>query len=387
MTQTQTRGRQSGRQDQNRSSVPAVVTESEDQKRAMIAIASEVAARTEQLTALLAGSVDPDRFITVALQAIQSKPALLRCTRLSLLGAIRDAATYGLEPAGMLGDAAIVPYKNIATLRIEYRGLRKLALRDGTVAAIDASLVYEGDDFRFLAGSTPGIHHEPALDRDEKAKIRGGYAWARLANGEVLTFWMGLAAILKRRNASPDYRRAEKDSTNDSIWHLWPEEQMTKTVLRRFIVEKLPMNPIARQAIAKDTEAEIAPAEISVSRIRPTSGATQRVLARMGLSEARAIESGALPAETAAADGREAEKGDTDGSDNGSGDPGPSGAAVEPNSADVAGVPGLCGAPSPYADDKGGGCRKLVGHEKGEEPGSAMHKGAGGETWKDEPAA
>jgi len=344
-------------------------------------IAQDVAARADQLTALLAGQMDTDRFITVALQAVQSQPSLLRCTPLSILGAIRDAATYGVEPAGMLGDAAIVPYKGVATLRLEYRGLRKLALRDGTVAAIDSDLVYDTDDFEIRSGSEPRVHHVPDLKRDEKSTVIGGYAWARLANGELLTLWMPLAEILQRRDASPDYRRAEREN-HDSIWHKWPKEQMKKTVLRRFIVEKLPMTPVAREAIAKDTELDTG--RVEISSIRPSSAgdARARVLSRMGLGDgkAKALPDGQKPAQ----DAEKPEKAADDAAGEGNGDPGPSGDSSEqkerPAPDVVDGEIVACGAQSPY---DGGPCLKAKAHEAVDEPGAQMHKGASGETWKD----
>lgn len=384
--QTRNRGRQGSGQSQ--AGALQATTEAEEQKRAMTVIARDVAARSDQLAALLAGSIDVDRFITVALQAVQSQPSLLKCTPLSILGAIRDAATYGVEPAGMLGDAAIVPYKGIATLRLEYRGLRKLALRDKTVAAVDSDVVYEGDDFFIASGSESRVHHVPDLKRDEKASVIGAYAWARLANGELLALWMPLAEILQRRDASPDFRRAEREKTYDSIWHKWPKEQMKKTPLRRLIVEKLPMTPIAREAIAKDTEIETK--EISVIRPSSAGDARARVLSRMGLGDGSAANQLAAGDEKGAPE-TETGQGDTKATPAASSgekaDPAAPGASTEPKPAaegeqtTLEGEIVLCHAPSPYPNDKGNGCLKPKGHAESDESGAKMHKGANGETW------
>jgi phage RecT family recombinase len=338
------------------------MTVGESEKKAMERLTVEIAKRESQLTALLAGQIDQERFITVALQAVQSQPALLRCTTLSLLGAIRDAATYGLEPAGMLGDAAIVPYREVATLRIEYRGLRKLAMRDGTVLAIDSDLVYDGDDFAFFSGSDPKVHHAPALERAADANIRGGYAWARLKSGELLTLWMTLPEILQRRDASPDYRRAERDQKFDSIWHKWPKEQMKKTVLRRFIVEKLPMTPIAREAIAQDTLADVAasPLERETARVAAGGAAKARLLGRFGLEDEKA----AGQPDSDAAGEPASEPADST--------PEPAAAESGPQDAEFREEPAICGAASPY---DAGGCVRPKDHEAG------THADRDGQTW------
>lgn len=212
--------------------------------------------RREQLVGLLAGTIDPDRFITVAIMAVQTQPGLLRCSPLSILAAIREAAALGLELGGVVGDAALVPYAGIATMQPQYRGLRRLALRSGDVKAVAADLVYEKDTFRIVSGTDPKIVHEPAFP--DRGGVLGGYAWARLENGELLHLEMTNAELLKRRDASKAYQRAERSGANDSPWHLWPQEQMRKTLVKRLCNEQLPLTPVARDALNRDTEIELA---------------------------------------------------------------------------------------------------------------------------------
>lgn len=364
-----------------------------------------VADRRDQLEALLAGSIDYDRFITVSLQAVQSKPELLACSRLSLLSAIRDAATYGVEPVGMLGDAAIIPRRGEAKLELEYRGLRKLALRDGTVAAIDADVVYQKDEFRIESGTQPTIIHRPEPFED-RGSLRGAYAWARFTNGELVVLPMSMAELMQRRQESQSWKYAEAEGKNDSVWHKWPVEMMKKTVLRRLILEKLPMSARTREAIAADTLADVASpqsaASVLVSRA-PAGEARQRLLARMGMtSDAPAqIGAGAKPADQPASQpdsGRPATQTgevDADSVATDSGRPGAS-TAVEPSeppseppkdapAAAAAQPTALCGAPSPYVDTSGPTpkavptCRKLAGHV---EAGDRMHRASSSETWE-----
>jgi recombination protein RecT len=355
------------------------ITVRDEEQRKMTELATAVAKRQDQLASLLGSTVDPERFITVALQAVQSQPGLMKCTTLSLLTAIREAATYGLEPAGMLGDAAIVPRGGVAMLEIEYRGLRKLALRDGTVRAIDAAIVHSTDEFRIEKGSDPRVVHVPDLNRPAESTVIGGYAWARLTSGELLADFMPISEILKRRAVSQSFRKAESQGSNDSVWHVWPETMMVKTVLKRFISEKLPLSPLAREAIAKDTLADVAGPAVRVTQSTATE-ARDRLLARFGLGgDPKALGDGAGDGQAAT----EAKEEDADASKPVSEAQGPN-LGVEPSQPAENGgddVPvALCGAQSPY--EGGEKCRKPAGHEKVDEPGAKMHRSSARETWE-----
>lgn len=277
------------------------LTVPERQDQNLRTVVDLVTKKRDQLAMLLAGSSDPERFITVALAALQGTPKLLECTPLSIFAAIREAATYGLE-LGPLGDASLTPYGDEAQLSVEYRGYRKLAMRDGTVRAVAADVVYEADAFRIVSGSeSPGIFHEPSLAAD-RGNVLGAYAWARLANGELLHVWMTEAQLYQRRNVSRSWQTALKYDRTDSIWHLWPIEMMRKTVVKRLCSEQLPLTPLVREALTRDTDADLARQE-ERSKLEPGQlqggDARQRILAAMGIAPAAAIGAG----ETGAAQG------------------------------------------------------------------------------------
>lgn len=359
MPREQTARRQGGGNQQGQTNA---LTVQEAQTQAMTRVAQYVTQKRDQLAMLLAGGVDPERFITVALAAVQGQSKLLECSPLSIFTAIREAATYGLE-LGPLGDASLVPYDGEATLSVEYRGYRKLAMRDGSVRVIAADVVFEHDAFRIVSGSeSPGIYHEPALS--DRGKVLGAYAWARLANGELLYVWMTEAELYKRRDVSRSWRTAIKYGRTDSIWHLWPVEMMRKTVIKRLCSEQLPLTPLIREVIARDTEADLA----LPTGNAPAPGALQggdakaRIMAAMGLSKPEALPAGDVPA-TAPTGAQEAEQDDaaedaaaeayaaaTGDAGAPAGDPAEEAQAVE-----------LCGSPSPY-EDVPGTCAKPAGH-------------------------
>ena len=259
-----------------------VQTQSEREQKVMTDVVTMVAKRREQLEALLSGQMDIERFTTVALQAVQNTPRLLQCTPLSIFAAIREAAIWGVE-LGPMGDATLVPYADQAQLSVEYRGLRKLALRDGTVAICDADLVYENDDFELELGEHPRLRHRPALADRGNPKL--AYAFARFANGQITVIWMDLAQLMKRRDQSRSWRYAEENGKNDSMWHRWPDEMMKKTVLRRLIMERLPLTPVVREALTRDLEADVERPEPKPMPPVASAQTRQRLLSRMGIGE------------------------------------------------------------------------------------------------------
>src|SRR3989304_10623623 len=52
-------------------------------------------------------------FIQVILTSVARNPALLECTPASFYGAIRQCCQLGLGPDGILGEAALAPFKNV----------------------------------------------------------------------------------------------------------------------------------------------------------------------------------------------------------------------------------------------------------------------------------
>lgn len=331
------------------------MTTTEANAQNLTRVVDMVAKKRDQLAMLLAGSMDPERFITVALAAVQGTPKLAECSALSIFASIREAAVYGLE-LGPLGDASLVPYDGEATLSVEYRGYRKLAMRDGSVRVIAADVVYEADAFRIVSGSDPALFHEPALG--DRGNVIGAYAWARLANGELVYVWMTEAELYKRRDVSRSWRTAIKYGRTDSIWHLWPVEMMRKTVIKRLCSEQLPLTPLVREAITRDTDADLARQE-ERTRLEPGAlqggDARQRILAAMGVDRP-ALEPGATPAQeerppTPAAD---PETGEVVQGDAGDQEPPP------PTEAPAADVP-ECASPSPW-EDVPESCTKPLGH-------------------------
>lgn len=228
-----------------------------DAKTASDKLVNALEARRDQIVSFLGG--DPEyaqRFLSVSIDAIVRDRNLLSADLFSLVAAVRHAAIMGLEPSSIMGEGAIVVYrdndqggKKIAQFQPMVRGLAKLARNSGEVAAIGVDVRHEKDEFEMISGSEPKIVHRPFLEGDP-GSVLGAYAFARLTSGELAPLYMTVAQIEQRRRVSKSWQ----SSGEKSIWGQWPEEMMKKTVLRRLLVEKVPLSFKAQRALALDAE-------------------------------------------------------------------------------------------------------------------------------------
>ena len=107
----------------------------------------------DRIAAALPGTITPERMVQIATQLISRNPDIQKCSTPSIIGAIFQAATLGLDLTPALGQAAIIPYWNGKTKQTEaqfqimYRGLIQLARRSGEIKSLSAHVVYENDHF------------------------------------------------------------------------------------------------------------------------------------------------------------------------------------------------------------------------------------------------
>lgn len=302
-------------------------------------VRAELDAREGQIEALLGRDIPVERFLTVALHAVNSNRDIARCTALSIVEAIREAAALRLEPTGLLGDAYLVRYGDKARLMPGYRGLMKLARRTGDVDSIDAQVVYANDpQFEIRLGSNPEVVHVPSLN--DRGGFVGAYAYARLRTGELVVEWMSNADLEKIRRSSR--------ASDDGPWKTWPEEMYRKSALRR-LMKRLPLTTEAQQALALESEAE------QEGRERPASGDRTTGLRRR------------LQARLASGDDEQASTDDTQ-----KVDPAPEAGSPPPDDSGSVTVVDACSSVSPY--DPPTPCVQPEGHE-------GNHRSESRESW------
>lgn len=191
----------------------------------------------QKLAAVIPETLRPDRMIQLAVTLIKSNKWLMQCRPITLYACVVECAQLGLELDNILGHAYLVPFKDVCTLIIGYRGFCHLAYQSGQVASISAEVVRPRDKFTVQFGSDRKIVHLPVAikdqrDRDPDAWV-GAYAVAKQVNGAVQFEWMERDKIEASRARSQSWRAFMKDPEKQTPWDSDAEEMWRKTPVRR----------------------------------------------------------------------------------------------------------------------------------------------------------
>jgi len=243
--------------------------------------------RRAALRAMLGSDDLVARFLSVALHAISSDSTLLlNATPESIIQAVRDSATLGLEPTGLTGEAWIVCYKTQAKLMPGWRGYLSRIRRSGKVQDITTNVVYEGDEWRYGFTENGGWYvHNPAMPIKQPdgtyLNPRGGYLCA-FACAIMPSGYKDLEVMPEVEiNFVRDHFSESARSGKSSPWDTSYGEMARKTVLRR-LAKRLPQEAV-EQLLRLDAAIDEANREAVEEgrRIAPTA-ARQAALRAVG---------------------------------------------------------------------------------------------------------
>ena len=89
---------------------------------------------------LLPSHISPQKVQRIVLTEVQKNPAIMKCSKGSILQSVMEACSMGLVPNSIEGLAYLVPYGNKCQLQPGYKGLMKLAMQSGHLQRFGASL-------------------------------------------------------------------------------------------------------------------------------------------------------------------------------------------------------------------------------------------------------
>lgn len=215
-----------------------------------------------QISAALPKHIDPERLLRIVLTTVRKTPALLTCSRESVLAAIMQAAQLGLEPDGNLGLAYLLPYGNQCQLIVGWKGLIELARRSGLVTNITAHCVHYGDFFEYELGLDTKLRHIPSdvLDMPQYARertiandMRREQVVEALA-GNRKSDLVAAYAVVTMKDGTRNFRvvtrkfveriRGLSQSRNhqSSPWNQWEEQMWEKTAVKQ-VLRFVPLSP------------------------------------------------------------------------------------------------------------------------------------------------
>lgn len=192
---------------------------------------------------------DAARVVRLARLAIVRNPKLMECTPISVVEAIMAASQLGLEIASPIGGAHLVPYGKKCQMIPDYRGMIRLALRNGDCRKLVAREVYDGDMFHIIQGTREDIEHVPMLGDEPRAdeNIIGFYAVATLAGGETVHEYASRGDV--------DKIRARSKAGSSGPWKTDYAAMGKKTMIKR-VLKWLDLSPELAQAIEYDNRGE-----------------------------------------------------------------------------------------------------------------------------------
>lgn len=204
------------------------------------------------LAAVLPKHLTPDRLMKLALYARSTSPDLQKCAPQSILQALMQAATLGLEPNTPLGEGWLIPRKNKKTGQMEasfqlgYQGMISLARRSGQIAKLEAHVVYEHDTFDLEYGLDQKLSHRPYFlcGKLEPGRVICAYAVAKLTDGSVQIEVMSLRDLERIRARS---------AASDGPWNTDTDEMYRKTLVRR-IFKYLPKSAEIREVLEREAD-------------------------------------------------------------------------------------------------------------------------------------
>jgi recombination protein RecT len=210
------------------------------------------------LQALPANTVNVDRFMQSAMLAITNPkmPNLVKCSKESIFRSLKEAAAYGLELNGMLGQAYLIPYneKGVMTahLQLGYKGLIALARRSNTIKTIAAEPIHANDIFEVELGMGRKLSHKIDIMK-ERGEVIGYYCLVELCNGGSQFKVMSKKDVENHRNK---FSKAYDPKDSSNIWNKNFDAMALKTV----VIQALKLCPIsieAMDAVIKDERADL----------------------------------------------------------------------------------------------------------------------------------
>lgn len=228
----------------------------------------------QQLAAVAAKHMNPERMMRLMANALRTTPKLGECGPMSLLGAMMQCASLGLEPNTVLGHAYLIPFdetkwnsntkerEKIGTnvqLIIGYKGLIDLARRSGHITSISANIHYSDDDlWEYEEGTEATLRHRPGPMEGEKLHA---YAIAKFKDGGHAYVVLPWAQVMKIRDSSQGwksalatavrYKKPNKDLEVKSPWFTHEDEMAKKTAIRA-LSKYLPLSTEFRDAVEVD---------------------------------------------------------------------------------------------------------------------------------------
>lgn len=195
-----------------------------------------------------------DRMARIALTAFRRTPKLAECDPRSVFAAVIQASQLGLEPDTQ-GRAFLVPYKKECQFIPGWKGLVELLNRSKQGTAWTGA-VFHGDDFDYMLGDSPYVHHKPSGESDP-ALMTYVYAIGRPKGAEwpIIEVWK-VDRVKKHRDR---YNKVGDRHYSFGNWEMYARKVVLLQVLKY-----MPSSPELAAAIELNDAAEVGAQNLTI---------------------------------------------------------------------------------------------------------------------------
>lgn len=179
-----------------------------------------------------------------AMQILKGNDYLAKLSPESIRDSIINVALCGLTLNPALKFAYLIPRGQKCVLDISYIGMIKILTDAGAVKNIDASVIYENDEFEMIRGSNPKLYHKRTFKSE---KVLGAYAIAFFRDGGFQFEFMTKSELDKIKNSSESMKNV--NTMKFSPWNNHESEMQKKTVLKR-LTKLLPKTHFSDELIS-----------------------------------------------------------------------------------------------------------------------------------------
>lgn len=205
----------------------------------------------QNILSVLNDKAKVDQFIPTVINAVTVNPALAQCEAKTIINAALQGYQLKLNP--QLQQFYIIPYKDVATFQIGWKGLVQLAIRTGEYKYLNVGEIRQGEDIinNRLTGQMV-VTWLPEGER-ENAPVVGYFAYFQLLNGlEKSIFWHITKMKTHATTYSQSYKSDIRNGGNSSYWSKDFDGMAFKTMLKQIISKWGPMSIELQQAIVND---------------------------------------------------------------------------------------------------------------------------------------
>lgn len=185
-------------------------------------------------------------FVASLIDLFVGDKSLQKCNPMMVVSEALKAATLRLPISKSLGFAYIVPYNNVPTFIIGYKGLIQLAMRTGQYRYVNADVVYQGE-FKGFDKLTGQLDLSGEKTSDD---VVGYFAHIETVNGFQKSMYMSKGDMEKY---GKKYSKAY--AKDFSPWQKEFDGMGIKTMLRRLIGKYGVMSIEMADGMAKDGDA------------------------------------------------------------------------------------------------------------------------------------